>query len=65
MSAKDKKTAIEDYNKLKNKGYDVRLEYIQGFHVVRVGRFITPNEASSVLNKLKKSYPDVLMVKLK
>ncbi len=65
VSAKEKQTALDDFNSLKNQGYDVRLEYIQGFHVVRVGRFITPNEASSVLNKLKKSYPDVLMVKLK
>ncbi len=65
VSAKEKQTALDDFNSLKNQGYDVRLEYIQGFHVVRVGRFITPNEGSSMLNKLKKSYPDVLMVKLK
>ncbi len=64
VSAKDKKTAIEDYNKLKNKGYDVRLESLKNYYVVRLGNFEKPNEGYELLNKLKKDFPKVLLLKL-
>ena len=52
------------YNKLKNKGYDVRLESLKNYHVVRLGNFEKPNEGYELLNKLKKDFPKVLLLKL-
>jgi hypothetical protein len=65
VSAKDKTSAISDFNQLKKEGYEVRLESLKNYYVVRLGLFKNPNEGAELLNKLRINHPEVLMIKLR
>lgn len=65
VSAKDKKSTLDNYNKLKSENFDVRLESLKNYYVVRLGRFNKPEEGDALLNKLRSRYPEVIMIKLK
>jgi hypothetical protein len=65
ISAVEEKSAKKVLDKVSQVNSDVRLEKLNKYHVVRLGKFDNHTEARELRNTLKEQFPEVIIVKVK
>lgn len=65
ISAVEEKSAKKVLDKVSQVNSDVRLEKLNKYHVVRLGKFDNHMEARELINTLKEQFPEVIIVKVK
>ena len=65
MALLDKKIAQNEFYKLKRLDSNVRIHRYNQYQVIRLGRFKTKKEAEFIMDKYKKDYPDIIIVKFR